>query len=694
MPYILRMTAPTTTDPVLLSVFPGTSEMAVRCRALDWESTTLGAVSGWSSALRTLVRTVIESPFPTTLWCGDALVLVYNDAYRTLLGGKHPLALGRAGPLVWAEIWPDIAPMFDGMRSGGAPAFEEGARFRVERVDGRPDDATFTFSLSPARGDDGAIVAFLNIAVETTQRDRVEHEVRKARAAAEEAELRMRTVFTQAPAFLAVLRGKDHVFEFANDSYYRLVGQRELIGASVAVALPEIREQGFVALLDGVLETGEPYIGRAVPMLLRKSADRVEQVYVDFVYQVLLDLDGRRSGVVAFGSDVTDAVVARREVERLLRESEHARAEAEASQARYRFLADAIPVQVWTARPDGALDFVSDRTAAFLGMSTSDLLGSGWLSALHAEDIERSAQRWTESLSTGEPYEIEFRIWSAPHSAYRWHLVRATAQRSESGETMGWFGTNTDIDDWKSAQSELQRLTTEAQEANRSKGDFLAAMSHELRTPLNAIGGYAQLLELGVRGPVTDEQKLDLRRIQKSKAHLDGLVSGVLDFAKLGAGQIELRVVSLDLESMLTSVIEMIMPQLAEKGLTLAPYDLPAGLSVEGDVDKTRQILLNLLSNALKFTRAGGTLSIAVRATVSTVEIDVGDTGIGVAGEQLERIFEPFVQSKSPLHVAGIGVGLGLAISRTLARAMHGDVSVSSVLGQGSTFTLALPRTR
>jgi len=516
-----------------------------------------------------------------------------------------------------------------------------------------------------------------------------------ARADAVRAEGQLRAVFAQAPAFLAMLRGPEHVFEFANDAYLQLVGHRDIIGKRVADALPELRDQGFFELLDRVYDTGHPYVGRETPVNLQHApGGPIEQLYLDFVYQPLVEASGERVGIVAHGSNVTEAVLARREVERLLRQSEQARSDAEASERRYRFLAEAIPVQVWTATPEGALDYVSERTAAALGQSRERVVGEGWLRVLHPDDVSTTVERWRRSLATGEPYEIEFRLWSAAHKSYRWHIGRASAQRDHDGRIIRWFGTNTDIDDAKRAQAELERLTREAQEANRAKSQFLAAMSHDLRTPLNAIGGYAQLMELGVRGPITEEQRADLKRIQRSKNLLDRLVSEVLDYAKLGAGRLDLRLAPLDVRQMLASVVDMIRPQLAEKELVLAPLEVEPGVIVIADADKTLQILLNLLANALKFTRPGGTIAMAVDATDDVVAIHVKDTGIGIAPHELERIFEPFVQAEGASQTSEHGVGLGLAISRQLARAMNGELTVESEVGRGSTFTLTLPRGR
>ncbi|MEO7043134.1 MAG: chemotaxis protein CheB [Gemmatimonadaceae bacterium] len=269
---------------------------------------------------------------------------------------------------------------------------------------------------------------------------------------------------------------------------------------------------------------------------------------------------------------------------------------------------------------------------------------------------------------------------------------------------------------------ELLGKTAEAQASNRAKSDFLATMSHELRTPLNAIAGYAQLLEMGIRGPVTDEQRTDLARITRSQKHLLGLINEILNYAKVEAGVVPMRFADVNVSDLLASVEVMIAPQMARKELR---YELlnPNGhgdptLAVRGDEDKIRQILLNLLTNALKFTAAEGTVDVSCDTDHSgsngsrgngsrskgsrgngshadgEVSIHVRDTGIGISPEHLHLIFDPFVQVNASLTRPSDGVGLGLAISRELARAMEGDITVESTLGTGSTFTLTLPRAR
>jgi PAS domain S-box-containing protein len=250
----------------------------------------------------------------------------------------------------------------------------------------------------------------------------------------------------------------------------------------------------------------------------------------------------------------------------------------------------------------------------------------------------------------------------------------------------------------EAARREAERQRVAAEQANRAKSDFLSTMSHELRTPLNAIAGYTQLLALGLRGPVTDEQRQDLERIRLASQHLMGLVTDVLNFARLDAGQIEYQLETVELATVMADLEPLVGPQLAAKGLSFdhdgcAPDTPDQPQRVRTDPEKLRQILLNLLTNAIKFTDAGGRVSIAcdTHAAAGVARIRVSDTGRGIPSDQLERIFEPFVQvDRHRTTGSQQGVGLGLAISRDLARGMGGELTAASTLGQGSTFTLTL----
>ena len=239
---------------------------------------------------------------------------------------------------------------------------------------------------------------------------------------------------------------------------------------------------------------------------------------------------------------------------------------------------------------------------------------------------------------------------------------------------------------------ELERRRQEAEAANRTKSEFLAAMSHELRTPLNAIAGYVELLMLGVRGVVSDAQKSDLARIQRSQKHLLGLINDILNFSRLEAGQVTYKLEPVSLASVIDNVVAMTSPQIAAKALEFQPAECSPELIARADASKLEQILLNLMSNAVKFTPPNGRITIRCGSDGDRVLIHVDDTGAGIPADRHAAIFEPFVQLDRTLQNPRDGVGLGLAISRDLARGMGGELSVTSTVGRGSTFTVSLPR--
>jgi len=243
----------------------------------------------------------------------------------------------------------------------------------------------------------------------------------------------------------------------------------------------------------------------------------------------------------------------------------------------------------------------------------------------------------------------------------------------------------------KQAKEEAVAAVSRAALADRAKTDFLATMSHELRTPLNAIAGYAELLELGMRGPVTEQQREAIARIRRSEQHLLGIVNDILMFAKTETGRIPLKLENTTVTSVLGSVRFLVEPLLAANEIRLTQEGCSEEISVVADRDRLNQILVNLLSNAVKFSPRGGEVRILCEVKEHLVAINVEDDGHGIAADKLEEIFEPFVQLSSGLTRTAEGSGLGLAISRELARLMGGDVTVRSELGKGSTFTLTLP---
>ena len=251
----------------------------------------------------------------------------------------------------------------------------------------------------------------------------------------------------------------------------------------------------------------------------------------------------------------------------------------------------------------------------------------------------------------------------------------------------------------ESAQHDAEAARDAAVNADTSKTAFLAAMSHELRTPLNAIAGYVDLIAMGLRGPVTREQSDDLNRIKASQGHLLRLITDVLDYARLGAGQTALNIGDVDLDAVLRDTEIMITPQLHAKDLQYAYEPFATDVVVRADTHRLQQIVLNLLTNAIKFTGRGGTIRLSCELVGDdsdakgghVAQVCVHDTGRGMPADRLDTIWQPFVQLGRKLSQPGEGVGLGLAISRDLVRRLGGELSVTSKLGEGSTFILTLP---
>jgi PAS domain S-box-containing protein len=329
------------------------------------------------------------------------------------------------------------------------------------------------------------------------------------------------------------------------------------------------------------------------------------------------------------------------------------------------------------------------------GYSADEIIGRHFSVFYGPEDIAAGKPEWELEIAARDGrFEDEgYRI--RKDGTTFWANVVLTALRDNDGSLVGFAKVTRDLTERRAGEqkaiADARRLAA-AETANVAKSEFLTAMSHELRTPLNAIGGYTDLLTLGLGGPVTPQQLDYLERIRRSQQHLMGIIADLLNFSRIEAGQISYEVAPILVPKVFESVIALVEPQALTKSVSLRREPDAADLTIMGDRSKVDQIVLNLLSNAVKFTPGGGTITLSTTFTDQTASILVADTGRGIPADKLEAIFEPFVQLGRSLSSAHEGTGLGLAISRDLARAMKGNLSVSSVEGSGSVFTLTLPR--
>jgi PAS domain S-box-containing protein len=308
---------------------------------------------------------------------------------------------------------------------------------------------------------------------------------------------------------------------------------------------------------------------------------------------------------------------------------------------------------------------------------------------VHPADREWVERTFRRALEGGGKWNFECRIHRVDGEE-RWIWAQGEAYRDESDTPIRMLGVVRDVTARKAAEAEREQLLEEAERASRAKSDFLAVMSHELRTPMNAILGYVDLLLMGVPDRLPAGARSQVERVGMSARHLLSLIEQVLAFSRIEAGHQEVDVERVDLRKVAADACDLLDPLAGRKGLYLRCRLPDDEVAVRTDVAKARQILVNLIGNAVKFTESGG-VEVRVATDGDGVVLEVEDTGVGIAESQLESIFEPFRQAEQPLSRRQGGTGLGLAVTRQLAELLGGSVTARSASGHGSTFTLRLP---
>jgi PAS domain S-box-containing protein len=355
----------------------------------------------------------------------------------------------------------------------------------------------------------------------------------------------------------------------------------------------------------------------------------------------------------------------------------------QASAARFRTLAEALPQMVWSTRPDGYHEYYNQKWHDFTGVPSGSMNGEAWEQIVHPDDQAMARRVWQHSLHSGDPYEIQYRL--RHHSGqYRWALGRALPVRDDSGAIVHWFGTCTDIHDQKQAEDALR-------EAARRKDDFLAMLAHELRNPLAPISAAAELLELVQLDPHQIKQTSKI--INRQVRHLMALVDDLLDVSRVTRGLVQIDQSPQDLKLVAAAALEQVTPLLEARRhhLTLDLTRQPA--YVLGDQKRLVQVLTNLLNNAVKYTPDGGNIHLGIEATRRHIVLRVRDDGIGMAPDLQPRVFDLFTQADRSADRAQGGLGIGLALVKSLVERHGGEVRCASKgVGLGSEFMVMLPR--
>jgi PAS domain S-box-containing protein len=404
--------------------------------------------------------------------------------------------------------------------------------------------------------------------------------------------------------------------------------------------------------------------------------------WASVIITALRDASGALVGFAKVTRDLTE----RRRAEQILRESEE----------RFRLIIDGVrDYAIFMLEPDGRVASWNKGAQRIKGYAADEIIGRHFSAFYPAADVAAGKPKWElEVASRDGSYEEEG--WRVRNDGtVFWASVLITALRAEDGRLVGFAKVTRDLTERRAADERAladARRLAEAQASSRTKSEFLTAMSHELRTPINATLGYLDLIDLGVGGEVSGQHREYLGRVRASQQHLLRIVTDLLNYGRIEAGQVAYVTESVQAQAVVDAVLPMVAPQAASKGLALDHGARAPDLVVRADRMRAEQIVLNLLSNAVKFTRAGGRVGVTYGTRAGMVAITVSDTGPGIPADKQTAIFEPFVQLGRSLTSGHEGTGLGLAISRDLARAMGGDVTVESAPGEGSRFTLTLPR--
>ena len=490
-------------------------------------------------------------------------------------------------------------------------------------------------------------------------------------------EIRYRRLFETARDGILILNVETSCITDVNPFMIELLGypREEFIGkqlyeigllkdeAASAEAFRELQANGYIRYEDLPLQTKW---GK------RREVEFVSNVYAENGHQVIQ-------------CNIRDITV-RKQAERAVEESAE----------RCRFVAESMPQKIFTAEPNGVVDYFNTQWAEFTGYSFAQMKKLGWTHFVHPDEVDENVRLWQHSLDTGVPFQSEHRFRRAD-GVYRWHLSHAHAMRDDDGAILMWISSNTDIDDQKQAATELSRLMqleqaarAAAEAANRTKDAFLATVSHELRTPLTVILGWSFMLRQGGLAEADADRAIGM--IDRNAQVQARLVEDLLDISRIAAGKLRLERVPVRLASVVELALDSAHMAADARGIAMiVDLDPNVGL-VMGDPNRLQQVMSNLLTNALKFTPEHGRVEVRLEQMKAHAQVSITDNGQGIAPEFLPVIFDSFRQEDSNITRRHSGLGLGLSIARNIVE-MHGGTirAHSRGEGQGATFTINIP---
>jgi PAS domain S-box-containing protein len=498
---------------------------------------------------------------------------------------------------------------------------------------------------------------------------------------------------------------------WTNNAQGRMEGVQPGWAAFTGQTQNEYKEYGWFTAVhsddrQSTIEKWRLAIGGSRHFVFEHRVRRHDGVYRRFSISAVpvMDDDGSIREWVGVHNDITE----RRQQEE----------EIQAKEAKFRFLAESVPQIVWTARPDGWLDYYNQRWFTYSGMTLEETQGWGWEPVLHPDDLQQIVRAWTHAVKTGDPFQVESRFKRASDGAYRWHLCMALPLRDEFGQILKWFGTGTDINDYKDAEAknlslreelevrvhqrtadleranrELKTASSKLEQSNRELENFASVASHDLQEPLRKVQAFGDRLKTLLSGNLQEQGEDYLNRMLNAASRMQSLVQDLLIFSRVASPACNF--VNVDLTAVTREVLSDLEVGIAENGAMVEAGDLP---TIQADPLQMRQLLQNLIANGLKFHKKGMPAAISVRAEdvdasegVGCIRLLVEDNGIGFDEKYLDRIFTVFQRLHSRSEYEGTGVGL--AICRKIAHRHGGAITAASAPDHGAVFKVILPRT-
>lgn len=516
----------------------------------------------------------------------------------------------------------------------------------------------------------------LSESLEIQVQERTE-ELSKANKQIELERQKLHSIFMAAPAAISIVYGPDYIYSLVNSSYSNLIGDRDYIGKKLLDIVPEAENQEIMKVLDNVYKTGVAFIGKEYPVMLdSEGTGNLKTYYFNFIYQPIFDSNKNVEGIISFGFDISESVLARKNTEYLLEQLNIEKEALKNSEEMFRFLANNIPQFVWIANSKGKLEYLNQRWYDFTGLSFENTKNIGLSKILNPEQVDEIYNKWNHSMKTGEPYEIECQYKNVNDNKYYWFLTQAMPLRNENNEIIKWFGTSTNINHHKEIERKLRTV-------NEELNSFTYIASHDLQTPLRTISSYLGLIQRRLKNKLSEEESNLLNIVLNANGTMKTLIEDLLAYSKSGSEQKNLH--KIDLNNVIKDVLLLLDDSIKTTNAKIMISKLPL---VNANYSQMIQLFQNILSNSLKYVSSDvePIINISCETKDNCYFISITDNGIGIETEYYERIFEPFKRLHGPEKYTGSGIGL--ATVKRIVENHNGSINVESKLGKGTTFII------